>query len=91
MFENLPPAGLIFSAVALGFTAAARVLGLFGLLAYFDRTRWGLLLIVAGFIAYFALIHVFVGNSRYRVAVEPMLMLLMLGGIEQVSRVFSRR
>jgi hypothetical protein len=90
MFENVPMSGLIFSAIAIGFTVAARLIGLIGLVAWFNRPRWGLLLIIAGFIAYFAFIHVFVGNSRYRVAVEPMLTFLMLGGFERVSRWFAR-
>ncbi len=91
LFGNVPPAGLVFSVIAIGFTVATRVVGLIGVFAFADRKRLGLLLIVAGFILYFAFIHVFVGNSRYRIAIEPMLMLLTIGGLEQLSRIFPRR
>jgi 4-amino-4-deoxy-L-arabinose transferase-like glycosyltransferase len=87
---GLPPFGLIFSGIAIGFSVAARVLGLMGLPAFFNQERWGLFLIVAGFVAYFALIHVFVGNSRYRVSIEPMLMLLVLAGLDNLGRLFRR-
>ena len=42
-------------------------------------------------ISYFALVHLFVGNSRYRLAVEPALVLLFLYGIEAVWRRFGDR
>ena len=52
------------------------------------RQHWSLLLVVVAMISYFALVHLFVGNSRYRLAVEPALVLLFLYGIEAVCRRF---
>lgn len=91
LLGSIPPAGLAFSAIAIGFTVATRAIGLLGIFSLFDRTRWGLLLVIVGFILYFALIHVFVGNSRYRVAIEPMLMFLVLCGLDSMSRFVFRR
>lgn len=90
LLSDIPPAGLIFSAAAIGFTMAGRLLGLIGLFAFLGRARRVLLLILLGLIAYFAFVHVFVGNSRYRIAVEPTLTLLMLGGLEQIGRMLRR-
>lgn len=81
LFEGVPPAGLVFSALAIGFAVITRIVGLIGLISLFNRDRIALVLVISGFVSYFALIHVFVGNSRYRVSVEPMLMLLFLSGL----------
>jgi hypothetical protein len=48
------------------------------------------LLSCAGLIIYFAIIHLFTGNSRYRLPVEPALILLALYGIDGL-RVRLRR
>ncbi len=90
LFSDVPPAGLVFSTLAIGFTVLARLIGLIGILSLCRTERWGLLLVIAGIVLYFAFIHVFVGNSRYRVAVEPMLMFLTIGGLDQLYRRFGR-
>jgi hypothetical protein len=90
LFEGVPLTGLIFSAIAIGFAILTRVIGLIGLISFFNRDRLGLLLVISGFVSYFALIHVFVGNSRYRVSVEPMLMLLFLSGLNWLRDRFRR-
>jgi len=91
LFSDVPPVGLVFSALAIGFTVLARLIGLVGIFSLCRTNRWGLLLIIAGIVLYFALIHVFVGNSRYRVAIEPMLMFLTIGGLDQLGRLFGKR
>jgi hypothetical protein len=45
-----------------------------------------MLLTIVSIISYFALVHLFVGNSRYRISIEPALMLLFLHGIEAMWR-----
>lgn len=91
LFADVPPTGMVFSALALGFVFVTRVIGLIGLFALLHDMRWNLLLIVAGMVLYFAFIHVFVGNSRYRVTVEPMLMFLVLAGLDQIRHFLRRR
>lgn len=90
LFEDIPLAGLIFSFIAIGFAIVTRVIGLVGLISLFRHDRLGSLLLISGFVSYFALIHVFVGNSRYRVSVEPMLMLLFLSGISWLRQRLHR-
>lgn len=90
LFEGIPLAGLFFSAIAIGFAIVTRLIGLVGLISFFSRDRLGLLVVISGFVSYFALIHVFVGNSRYRVSVEPMLMLLFLSGLNWLRDRFPR-
>ena len=91
LFADVPPSGLVLSAIALGFAVTARLIGLIGVFALMRDMRWGLLLIISGIVLYFAFIHVFVGNSRYRVSVEPMLMFLVLAGLDQITQILGRR
>ena len=91
LFDDVPPSGLVFSVIAIGFTVLTRLIGLVGVLSLCRDVRWGLLLIITGTVLYFAFIHVFVGNSRYRVAIEPMLMFLTISGFDQLVRLFRSR
>ena len=81
-------AGAAASIGCIAFVVIARILGLAGLGAIIGRRYWSLLLVIAAIISYFALVHLFVGNSRYRLAVEPTLVLLFLFGIEALWRRF---
>ena len=42
-------------------------------------------LILVLLITYFAMVHLFVGNSRYRITVEPALILLAVDGVSSDS------
>ena len=72
--------GLAFLAtgVCIAFVLIARVLGLVGIAAIVTAKQWSLLVVLLSYISYFAFVHLFVGNSRYRISVEPALMLLFL-------------
>ena len=74
--------GLAFLAtgVCIAFVLIARVLGLVGIAAIAMAKQWSLLVVLLSYISYFAFVHLFVGNSRYRISVEPALMLLFLYG-----------
>ena len=74
--------GLAFLAtgVCIAFVLIARVLGLVGIAAIVTAKQWSLLVVLLSYISYFAFVHLFVGNSRYRISVEPALMLLFLYG-----------
>ena len=82
VFGSAPPQAMVLSAVCLGFVIVARVLGLVGLITVAARQHWALLLVLCAVINYFALVHLFVGNSRYRISIEPALMFLFLLGVE---------
>ena len=51
--------------------------------------RWAgeytLLITLAGIIGYFIAVHLFHGNSRYRVPVEPAMMIFTLYGLQAMS------
>jgi 4-amino-4-deoxy-L-arabinose transferase-like glycosyltransferase len=83
-FGSASPSAKIISAVCLVFVIVARLVGLIGLIAITPRRYWSLLMVLCAVIAYFALVHLFVGNSRYRISIEPALMLLFIFGIESV-------
>ena len=77
---------LAASGIALGFVLFARIVGIVGLIALARKRVWPLLAALIPFIMYFALIHLFVGNSRYRMVTEPALMFLVVIGLEAIWR-----
>jgi hypothetical protein len=48
----------------------------------FMRRHYAVLLCCAGLITYFAIFHLFIGNSRYRLPMEPALIFLALYGVD---------
>jgi hypothetical protein len=72
---------LLIWAAALGYVMVARLLGLVGLWWLIRRGEYDVLLIVVAGIAFYALVFPFYGISRFRVAVECLLVLLAVGGI----------
>lgn len=66
--------------VAVVFTLALRALGIAGLIYMAFRRHWPLLLVVATVLVFKALVHFFYGISRYRLSVEPFLMILAVYG-----------
>jgi len=59
-----------------------RALGLVGITWMFMRRHYAVLLCCAGLITYFAVFHLFIGNSRYRLPMEPALIFLALYGVD---------
>ncbi|MDJ0949919.1 MAG: glycosyltransferase family 39 protein [Alphaproteobacteria bacterium] len=80
------PAATVLTALGFLYVILLRALGLIGLGAMIVRRHWPQLLIVVGGIAYFALIHLFVANSRYRLPIEPLLVLLAIYGLDALRR-----
>ena len=80
------PVALAASGLALGFVMFARIIGMVGLISLARKRAWPLLAALIPFILYFALIHLFVGNSRYRMVTEPALMFLVVIGLEAIWR-----
>lgn len=90
-FATASPAAVVISVFALGFTAIVRVVGLIGLIAVLRRRQAALLLVICGLVAYVWLVHLFVGLARYRLPVEPLLMLLAAYGVDALRRLVWRR
>jgi hypothetical protein len=80
--KDASPAFTVLTAAGFIFVAIVRLLALVGLFIIVRRRVWPVLLIVAGGLGYFTLIHLFVANSRYRLPIEPLLFLLALYGLE---------
>jgi Flp pilus assembly protein TadB len=80
--KRSPPAAMAISVTALVFVIALRGLGLIGLAWMFMKRHYAVLLACAGLITYFAVLHLFAGNSRYRLPVDPALIFLALYGVD---------
>ena len=91
LFADAPAGVYLIAAVAFGFVLVMRLAGLVGLVMLGVRGQWPLLLLLVGVIAYFALVHVFVGGARYRLIIEPALLLLAVLGIRDVAVWLGRR
>lgn len=88
---NMPLVPFMISVICLGFVAVARIAGLVGVFALIDRRLWPLLTVLTALTAYFAFVHLFVGNSRYRVVTEPALMFFMILGIQYLTERWNSR
>ncbi len=73
---------MAITALALVFAMAARLLGLAGIAHLFRRRHWPLLVSVLGLLVYYMAVLLLNGLSRYRVPVEPMLMVLAVAGLD---------
>ena len=90
-FGGAPPGALFISIVCLGFALVARLIGLVGVVAIWQSRQFALLLTLLGLIGYFVAVHLFHGNSRYRIPVEPAMMLLVLFGLQAMWDWFRTR
>ncbi|MGE5145825.1 MAG: glycosyltransferase family 39 protein [Candidatus Eiseniibacteriota bacterium] len=91
VFTDAPLALYAIGAVAYLFVLAVRATGLIGFVMLAVRRQWPLLLLLIGLIAYFALVYVFVGSARYRLVIEPALLLLSIFGFRDLARWLARR
>ena len=83
-FGEAPMAALGFSFLALFFAFLTRCIGLVGICAMWRRGDYALMFTLLAFIGYFVAVHLFHGNSRYRIPTEPAMMLLALYGLQFV-------
>lgn len=74
------PLAAFITVGAVAFAVVARILGLFGLAVIVLRRHWPLLLVIVAVLAFKGLVHMFFGLSRYRLSVEPLLMILSVFG-----------
>jgi len=80
--ERSSAAAVTISMTAFIFVIILRALGLVGITWMFMRRHYAVLLCCAGLITYFAIFHLFIGNSRYRLPMEPALIFLALYGVD---------
>lgn len=69
----------------LAWAAALRVLGLLGAIALWRQNERALLLLIVGELLYFTASYLYLGQSRFRVPMEPGLMVLAAAGIAALS------
>lgn len=81
-FLENPPLGILIVVLCAGIAIVLRLLGLIGLIAIISRHHWTLLLVVTGAILFKLSVHMFYGQSRYRIPVDPYLILLAIFGID---------
>ena len=83
-FGEAPMAALSLSFFALFFAFLTRCIGLVGICAMWRRGHYALMFTLLAFIGYFVAVHLFHGNSRYRIPSEPAMMLFALYGLQFV-------
>ena len=86
--REAPLAALGLSFLALGFAFLIRCIGFIGLFAMWRRGQHALMLTLLGLIGYFVAVHLFHGNSRYRIPVEPAMVLCALYGLQSIWQTF---
>jgi 4-amino-4-deoxy-L-arabinose transferase-like glycosyltransferase len=90
-FADAPLAMYLIGAVTYVFVLVMRAAGLVGLVMVGVRRQWPLLLLLIGLVAYYALVHIFVGSARYRLVIEPALLLLAVFGFRDIAAWLRRR
>jgi len=85
-----PAAFWSIKVTAIGYALILRVLGLLGLWMLFVRRDWLLLLTCTGMIVYFWLTSLALGKPRFRLMVEPELMILAAFGVVAVLSLLAR-
>lgn len=84
-------AGTLVTILAVGLALLLRGLGLVGLMFLIVRRLWLLLLVIGVVLSFKAGVHLFYGLARYRLSVEPLLMMLAVFGWQQLRAAFLRR
>jgi 4-amino-4-deoxy-L-arabinose transferase-like glycosyltransferase len=83
--------GVIITIFCIGFALVLRAAGLIGIVVMVVRRHWPLLIVILALVGFKALIHLFYGLSRYRLPVEPLLMILAVYGFDGMRAVLSRK
>jgi 4-amino-4-deoxy-L-arabinose transferase-like glycosyltransferase len=83
--------GAIITIVCIGFALVLRAAGLVGIVVMVLRRHWPLLIVILALVGFKALIHLFYGLSRYRLPVEPLLMILAVYGFDGLRAALPRK
>jgi len=89
VFDTLLKSNLVvisISLLSLIYVIVLRILGLIGLVRMIRCREYGVLFILSGIIIYFMLIALFVGNSRYRLPIEPALIIMAVYGFNTLVK-----
>jgi len=89
--EENPVAFYLIKAVALSYAVILRLVAILGLIEIVRRGHYAFLVISLGLISMFVVSTLLVGQPRYRLAVEPQLMLMAVYGIAGMKGYFERR
>jgi 4-amino-4-deoxy-L-arabinose transferase-like glycosyltransferase len=79
-------ATIVISLLSFVYVIVLRVFGLIGLINMIKDREYGVLFILSGIVTYFVFIALFVGNSRYRLPVEPALIIMAVYGFSAVIK-----
>jgi 4-amino-4-deoxy-L-arabinose transferase-like glycosyltransferase len=90
-FAGAPVAMIAIGAVTYLFVLVMRVAGAVGLVMTGVRGQWPLVVLMIGVIVYYSLVHVFAGSARYRLVIEPALLLLAVIGLRDMAGWLHRR
>lgn len=85
------PVSIFISIFGVGYFLICRIFDLTGLWVAARRGDWAPLVVIVGLSALFGVVHVFVGESIYRVPIEPYLVLLAAYGIDGALSRADRR
>ena len=89
VFDTLLKSNLAVISISLlsfVYVIALRILGFVGLVKIIRCREYGVLFILSGIIIYFMLIALFVGNSRYRLPIEPALIIMAVYGFNSIVK-----
>ncbi len=89
VFDTLLKSNLVVISISLLsfiYVIVLRILGLIGLVRMIRCREYGVLFILSGIIIYFMLIALFVGNSRYRLPIEPALIIMAVYGFNTLVK-----
>lgn len=81
LFNNDNKYAFVNTIISVTYAVALRIIGLLGIVCIFARKEYSYLIIITGVLAYFSMIHIYHGSSRYRVPIEPILAYLSLNGL----------
>jgi hypothetical protein len=77
---------IVISSISFIYVIILRIFGLVGLIQMTKNKEYSLLFVLFGIITYFMLIALFVGNSRYRLPIEPALIIMAVYGFSALIR-----
>jgi len=80
------PGATIVSVAAIGYVVVMRLLGAIGVIVLIRRRDWPLLATILGICLYYALLHLFIAESIYRIPIEPFLVLLAAPAIDAMLK-----
>ena len=92
ILSTFNPAAMLITAMCLVFSAAVKLFSLFGIFYLIKRKRLATLCVLLGLMGYFAATTLFLGQSRYRVPIEPYFAILCVSGwVEFRHLLFAKR